>query len=381
MKKITYLLTALLALSLPALAHANPINLPTHYELGPTVGRAPFVLSGSIDPTASASVVGVGTHFLTELKLGDQIDPVTGVYKTVVAIADDTHLTLDSPCTDGANNTTVHVHPAIAGFTTSAGALALSVQPTAIQLVTGGGVSNINGDGSYRFYSADTITGRTKWVLGGTGDKAAGDVNLSLKKDAGQTGHLLDFTSSTAGDLGYITATGAVHLVDNLEWGGAADVNAFGNLRFWAGSNTITLRTKTQVGGDQAVGGVPLSVQGVSGQTADLFDVTAYGGGAGGLFAIGAAGKMTRPTTDTAIGTTGAITANTPCGIVNIAATGTSVVVTDSLVSATSHVFVSPRTPSATARVSSVVPTSGSFTLTIVADASVTTQWDFMVVN
>ena len=67
-----------------------------------TVGTS--VLTGSIDPTASTTVTGVGTAFLSQLVLGDRIT-VTGVTKTVVAIASDTSLTVESAFTDLANDT------------------------------------------------------------------------------------------------------------------------------------------------------------------------------------------------------------------------------------------------------------------------------------
>lgn len=67
-------------------------------------GTATSVLTGSIDPTASTTVTGVGTKFTTELVVGDRIT-VTGVTKTVTAISSDTSLTVDTAFTDLANDT------------------------------------------------------------------------------------------------------------------------------------------------------------------------------------------------------------------------------------------------------------------------------------
>lgn len=61
-------------------------------------------LTGSIDPTASTAVIGVGTAFLTELALGNRI-LVSGETRTVVAIADNTHLTVDTAFSNNANDT------------------------------------------------------------------------------------------------------------------------------------------------------------------------------------------------------------------------------------------------------------------------------------
>ena len=52
-----------------------------------------FTLTGSIDPTASTTVVGVGTKFLTELSIGDEI-VVSSETRIVTAIATDLSLTV-----------------------------------------------------------------------------------------------------------------------------------------------------------------------------------------------------------------------------------------------------------------------------------------------
>jgi hypothetical protein len=68
------------------------------------VTRVNKVLTGSINPTASTSVVGVGTAFTTELILGESI-LVSGETRIVSAIADNTHLTVSVAFTDTANDT------------------------------------------------------------------------------------------------------------------------------------------------------------------------------------------------------------------------------------------------------------------------------------
>lgn len=79
-------------------------------------------------------------------------------------------------------------------------------------------------------------------------------------------------------------------------------------------------------------------------------------------------------------GTVGAVTINKASGRVNIAAAGTSVVVTNSLVTAASKVFVVCSTNDTTARVNSVVPAAGSFTINTPA-CTAQTSFDFFVVN
>ena len=91
-------------------------------------------------------------------------------------------------------------------------------------------------------------------------------------------------------------------------------------------------------------------------------------------------GLVSYPTTVTAGGTTGNQTIDKLTGTVNIAAAGTTVTVTNSLVSASSIVLCVIRTNDTTARIANVVPASGSFTINIVA-ATAEVSIGFLVVN
>ena len=73
--------------------------------------RASFTLTGTIDPAASTTVTGVGTKFLSEVHVGDQI-VVSGETKTVASIVSDTSLTLTSAFSDNSNDTTPDCIPA-----------------------------------------------------------------------------------------------------------------------------------------------------------------------------------------------------------------------------------------------------------------------------
>ena len=79
-------------------------------------------------------------------------------------------------------------------------------------------------------------------------------------------------------------------------------------------------------------------------------------------------------------GAVGAVTINKASGRVNIAASGTSVVVTNSLVTAASHVMAWMSSADGTAGVTSVVPGAGSFTITCAAVTG-QTSFDFFVVS
>lgn len=76
------------------------------------------VLTGSIDTTASTSVVGVGTAFVSELIPGDQIC-VFSECRMIRSIEDNTHLTVASAFTDQANDTAVDAYRVSATFLNS----------------------------------------------------------------------------------------------------------------------------------------------------------------------------------------------------------------------------------------------------------------------
>lgn len=85
------------------------------------------------------------------------------------------------------------------------------------------------------------------------------------------------------------------------------------------------------------------------------------------VLTVGAGGSIGLLRTITAVGTTGNQTINQPAGTVNIAAAGTTVTVTNNLVTASSIIFAEIRTNDATARIANVVPGAGSFVINIVA--------------
>lgn len=80
-------------------------------------------------------------------------------------------------------------------------------------------------------------------------------------------------------------------------------------------------------------------------------------------------------------GTVGAVTISKASGRVNIAAAGTSIVVTNTLVTAAAHVMAVASTNDATCWVKSVVPAAGSFTLTTNAACTAQTSFDFFLIN
>lgn len=96
---------------------------------------------------------------------------------------------------------------------------------------------------------------------------------------------------------------------------------------------------------------------------------------------ITGAGGVTLWNTVTPGGTNGAQTINKPSGTVNIGAGGTSVVVTNSLVTTSSIVFAVLRTNDTTATIKNVVPAAGSFTINLGAAATAAVSIGFLVIN
>jgi hypothetical protein len=84
---------------------------------------------------------------------------------------------------------------------------------------------------------------------------------------------------------------------------------------------------------------------------------------------------------NTATGTTGNQTINTPAGSVNFAAAATALTVTNALVSSTSKVFAVLQTNDATAVLKNVVPAAGSFVITLLVAPTVETRVGFVVFN
>lgn len=91
--------------------------------------------------------------------------------------------------------------------------------------------------------------------------------------------------------------------------------------------------------------------------------------------------KVVFQATETPGGTTGNQTINLPSGSVNFAAGATSIVVTNSLATTTSHIFCTLESNDATAVIKNVVRASGSFTINLNAAATAETRVGFFVIN
>ena len=139
-----------------------------------------------------------------------------------------------------------------------------------------------------------------------------------------------------------------------------------------AGTNTILFRSAA------APANIVLSV---SGATSGAFTLTSVSVKEvqGGSIALGADIKL-GPTLMPA-GKTGNQTINKSSGQVRIAAAGTTVTVTDSLVTAKSIIMAMVASNDTTAQVKNVVPTAGSFTINMVAGVTAETPISFVIFN
>jgi len=107
----------------------------------------------------------------------------------------------------------------------------------------------------------------------------------------------------------------------------------------------------------------------------------AAGGSSTSHLTIGSTGDIRLPKTITAAGTTGARTINQTSGSVNFAAAATSLVVTNSLVTANSVIICTVGTNDTTLKSVAAVAAAGSFTMHANAAATAETRVNFIITN
>jgi hypothetical protein len=149
---------------------------------GRFIGSATSVLTGSIDPTASIDVTGVGTLFTSQLLPGDEII-VSGQTRVVRSIASNTSLIVDRPFSDNANDTSPDKLPAgfIAEIPSGNSKMALNEEGLYIK------ADNIVIDeGSPEINFIDSSTTDVGWRFGGgTGNYFTIDSVTNLNKEVG----------------------------------------------------------------------------------------------------------------------------------------------------------------------------------------------------
>ena len=183
------------------------------------------------------------------------------------------------------------------------------------------------------------------------------------------------FTAFTAGSVPFIGASGVVQQ-DNARFFWDTSSNALfigatttSHVRFGTAYGTVgkTIRS-TNDGNDVLSIGVPTALRLTDANGNSPWDILPNGS-----FAL--------YRTITAAATTGNQTIDKPAGTVNIAAAGSTVTVTNSLVTANSIIFAVVRTNDGTALIKNVVPGAGLFVITMNAAVTNETSIGFWVTN
>lgn len=182
--------------------------------------------------------------------------------------------------------------------------------------------------------------------------------------------------STTNYAIKYSPATVLLQLNQNVIIGGE------GAARFYSASDSTQLRSSGVWGwssSTQATSAVDTGIARPSAAQVEINNGTRVA--AGGTYGDLKVRQHYVDQTITTGGTTGAQTINKAAGTVNFAAAATSLVVTNSLVTTSSTIYVSMRTADDTARIAHVVPAAGSFTITLTAAATAETSVGFLVIN
>lgn len=187
-------------------------------------------------------------------------------------------------------------------------------------------------------------------------------------------------TTASTGAFTSVTATGNVSGADGsfdiirTKTGGNAQINfttnGYYSCRLSGMSFRMNSSSKIQVSDnatDALSGTVDLGLERLSA------GVWAFTLGTSGTWGDAKMRRLCFDRTDTAAGTTGAQTINKGAGTVNFAAGATSLVVTNSLVTATTKILATVQTNDTTAKSVAVVAASGSFTLYLNAAATAET--------
>lgn len=201
------------------------------------------------------------------------------------------------------------------------------------------------------------VTGARLKLGGGTNDFLTSDGSNTITAAGTFSSPTIVFTSSLGSGPGAIMATANVTAGDSDFRGNVANGASSVALAF---GNTTALTTA----GAQ-----------IAAFYSDLFSTR--------VFAIDQAGKLTAmPTTDSS-GTPGNATANTPTGKAAIAIGAATIVISNTLVTANSRIFISPRARDTTGLLPTVTAQSAgtSFTVTTSANCTAALPFDWWVIN
>jgi len=198
-----------------------------------------------------------------------------------------------------------------------------------------------------------------------------GSVPISFMTNSTQRGYITTSGDWNIGNSSNFTTYGKLSVT-------AAPVATAGYASFSMGNTITAFNSSTTGKAVLAATGTYFAVNSVGSVAYNYLDFQKNGLT---RFQVDSTGKNTFASTITTGGTTGNQTINKPSGTVNIAAAGTNVTVTNSLVSTSSIVVAVVRTNDTTAYIKNVVPSAGSFIITLGAAATSEVSIGFIVYN
>lgn len=252
------------------------------------------------------------------------------------------------------------------------GTLALQSGGSTIGQIFGSGASFTSNFRGFQSGTDFTFSGSTDSNLTGGAEALSMDLNFAQTKTHGTGAVTLQrdirMQPSTHAYSGAVTVTDAAGVYIN-----GAPI---------AGTNATFTRSTTLYLAANAVGSGTASsyaefLNANTGATTNY--ISSFNGSAGEVMNLRTDGHINILGTNA--GSTGAQTINRPSGTVQFAAAASSLVVTDSLVTASSICLATVQTVDTTMKSVSCVPGSGSFTLTAGAASTGTTVVGFLVIN
>jgi hypothetical protein len=342
----------------------NSISIQNGLGGGTTTDRAISIGAGSATGVVSISLGGTnGVTGTGGVAIGYTAQSTTGI--AISANATAAISTLNGVAIGGNTNAAGGVAIGAGSTTSSSGAIAagLSALASSTNATSVGNGTTASGINSMALGDRASAT-HADAIAAGLFSKtsAANELVIGGFQAGGGVGiYNVYFGSGPKADQ--TTTTGGESFTINGSGGNGSNQNG-GNITIAGGKGT-----GTGTGGDIILS---TSVTGTTGST--LQSVTER-------LRLTQAGSLVLQATNTAGGTTGAQTINKPSGTVNFAAAATTLVVTNSLVTASSIVMVVIRTNDATATIKNVVPAAGSFTITLGAAATAETSVGFFVIN
>jgi hypothetical protein len=233
----------------------------------------------------------------------------------------------------------------------------------------GGFIIGSYGDGFGGFWPYNVTPAQNNYVLVSDGSET--DLNASQETSLVLSGAYKVRTRALGTNIGSATPICALSVLQAP--------TASANFGLFSLSNTTTAFNGSSTGKfTGAATGQYIAVNSVGSVAYNFLDFQKNGVT---LFEVDSTGKNIFASTITAGGTTGNQTINKPSGTVNIAAAGTTVTVTNSLVSTSSIVVAVIRTNDTTAYIKNVVPSSGSFVINLGAAATAEVSIGFIVYN